>query len=232
MREFSKELAKCFAARTVLVVSCRSTGRRRLAVRPPLSGQSDLQPDENRAMPASGGPGTHGRVFHRHARVASRSPGTCRESLWLLPSGPDQVHDHAMRGDPPLIGAPIRCNPQGELARGCIITGSRSRPLAGAGRLRADYNPGRPGGLHRPGDLTHAHTTLHADACDRSLHESRGRGARGRSDSHSPPFSPPPAATHPRRCCSRTTSWSWRCARARPGGRSVPTESRTASSTT
>src|SRR3982751_5879407 len=35
--------------------------------------------------------------------VASRSPGTCRESLWLLPSGPDQVHDHAMRGDPPLI---------------------------------------------------------------------------------------------------------------------------------
>ena len=39
--------------------------------------------------------------------VASRSPGTCRESLWLLPSGPDQVHDHAMRGDPPLIGAPM-----------------------------------------------------------------------------------------------------------------------------
>ena len=37
-------------------------------------------------------------------RVASRSPGTCSESLWLLPSGPDQVHDAAMRGDPPLIG--------------------------------------------------------------------------------------------------------------------------------
>ena len=37
--------------------------------------------------------------------MASRSPGTCRESLWLLPSGPDQVHDLAMRGDPPLIGA-------------------------------------------------------------------------------------------------------------------------------
>ena len=36
--------------------------------------------------------------------VASRSPGTCSESLWLLPSGPDQVHDAAMRGDPPLIG--------------------------------------------------------------------------------------------------------------------------------
>ena len=44
----------------------------------------------------------HGRMAT--ARVASRSPGTCSESLWLLPSGPDQVHDHAMRGDPPLIG--------------------------------------------------------------------------------------------------------------------------------
>ena len=38
---------------------------------------------------------------------ASRSPGTCSESLWLLPSGPDQVHDRAMRGDPPLIGAQL-----------------------------------------------------------------------------------------------------------------------------
>ena len=37
-------------------------------------------------------------------KVASRSPGTCSESLWLLPSGPDQIHDAAMRGDPPLIG--------------------------------------------------------------------------------------------------------------------------------
>src|SRR3982751_3455780 len=41
--------------------------------------------------------------------VASRSPGTCRGSLWLLPSGPDQVHDHAMRGDPPLNDAPKWC---------------------------------------------------------------------------------------------------------------------------
>jgi hypothetical protein len=39
--------------------------------------------------------------------VASRSPGTCSKSLWLLPSGPDQIHDRAMRGDPPLIGAPF-----------------------------------------------------------------------------------------------------------------------------
>jgi hypothetical protein len=29
-------------------------------------------------------------------------------SLWLLPSGPDQIHDAAMRGDPPLIGALLR----------------------------------------------------------------------------------------------------------------------------
>ena len=43
----------------------------------------------------------------RQRGVASRSPGTCSESLWLLPSGPDQVHDLAMRGDPPLIGAQL-----------------------------------------------------------------------------------------------------------------------------
>ena len=47
--------------------------------------------------------------------VASRSPGTCRESLWLLPSGPDQVHDAAMRGDPPM----------GERAKGAIIAARR-----------------------------------------------------------------------------------------------------------
>jgi len=33
--------------------------------------------------------------------VASLTPGTCRERLWLLPSGPDQIHHAAMRGDPP-----------------------------------------------------------------------------------------------------------------------------------
>jgi len=37
--------------------------------------------------------------------VASRSPGTYGDPLWLLPSGPDQIHETAMRGDPPLIGA-------------------------------------------------------------------------------------------------------------------------------
>ena len=36
--------------------------------------------------------------------VASPTPGTCRERLWLLPSGPDQVHRAAMRGDPPRGG--------------------------------------------------------------------------------------------------------------------------------
>jgi len=35
--------------------------------------------------------------------VASRTPGTCGGRLWLLPSGPDQVHHHAMRGGPPLF---------------------------------------------------------------------------------------------------------------------------------
>src|SRR6266850_7552331 len=33
--------------------------------------------------------------------VASLTPGTCRGRLWLLPSGPDQVHQTAMRGGPP-----------------------------------------------------------------------------------------------------------------------------------
>jgi len=37
--------------------------------------------------------------------VASRTPGTCGGRLWLLPSGPDQVHHHAMRGGPPLFVA-------------------------------------------------------------------------------------------------------------------------------
>src|SRR5437867_9952696 len=37
--------------------------------------------------------------------VASRTPGTCGDWLWLLPSGPDQVHHHAMRGGPPLFVA-------------------------------------------------------------------------------------------------------------------------------
>jgi len=36
--------------------------------------------------------------------VASLTPGTCSKRLWLLPSGPDQVHHAAMRGDPPRPG--------------------------------------------------------------------------------------------------------------------------------
>ncbi len=39
--------------------------------------------------------------FRKREWVASLTPGTCRERLWLLPSGPDQVHRAAMRGDPP-----------------------------------------------------------------------------------------------------------------------------------
>src|SRR5665213_751904 len=54
-------------------------------------------------------------------KVASRSPGTWVESLWLLPSGPDQIHDLPMRGDPPLSGA--RYN-----ARTCIIAAARPSP--------------------------------------------------------------------------------------------------------
>ena len=40
-----------------------------------------------------------------HALVneaASQNPGTRRNRLWLLPSGPDQVHQTAMRGGPPF----------------------------------------------------------------------------------------------------------------------------------
>src|SRR4029079_11876286 len=48
----------------------------------------------------------------------SRDPVTYRNSLWLLPSGPDQIHDPAMRGDPPLIGCALR--------RTCIIAAIHS----------------------------------------------------------------------------------------------------------
>src|SRR6185503_7830040 len=41
-------------------------------------------------------------IAHRLEKlVASLAPGTCRGRLWLLPSGPDQVHQTAMRGGPP-----------------------------------------------------------------------------------------------------------------------------------
>ncbi len=38
---------------------------------------------------------------HAKTGAASLIPGTCRKRLWLLPSGPDQVHHSTMRGDPP-----------------------------------------------------------------------------------------------------------------------------------
>jgi hypothetical protein len=37
---------------------------------------------------------------------ASLNPGTCTAWLWLLPSGPDQAHQSAMRGDPPKLENP------------------------------------------------------------------------------------------------------------------------------
>src|SRR4029077_7829313 len=39
-------------------------------------------------------------------KVASLTPGTCGDQLWLLPSGPDQVHRTAMRGGPPYSVLP------------------------------------------------------------------------------------------------------------------------------
>ena len=56
--------------------------------RPPLAGENlithVLCPTSNQEM-----------------EMASLTPGTCSQWLWLLPSGPDQVHHPAMRGDPP-----------------------------------------------------------------------------------------------------------------------------------
>ena len=58
-------------------------------------------------------------------------PALAAESLWLLPSGPDQVHDAAMRGDPPLIGA--RLCVKGQLSTIAPVAASRDwrrRPCA------------------------------------------------------------------------------------------------------
>ena len=44
---------------------------------------------------------THAPHENRKMKMASLTPGTCSKWLWLLPSGPDQIHHHAMRGDPP-----------------------------------------------------------------------------------------------------------------------------------
>src|SRR5881394_4654187 len=40
--------------------------------------------------------------LRRERCEASLTPGTCSDRLWLLPSGPDQVHQTAMRGGPPI----------------------------------------------------------------------------------------------------------------------------------
>ena len=48
-------------------------------------------------------------------RLASLTPGTRRDRLWLLPSGPDQVHQTAMRGGPPVPIMPQRNNAHRQL---------------------------------------------------------------------------------------------------------------------
>jgi len=40
--------------------------------------------------------------------LASLTPGTRSDRLWLLPSGSDQVHQTAMRGGPPVHIMPQR----------------------------------------------------------------------------------------------------------------------------
>ena len=60
--------------------------------------------------------------------MASLTPGTCKQWLWLLPSGPDQVHHPAMRGDPPrriLPQATLIPNVNG--AKNIGVTGFRGR---------------------------------------------------------------------------------------------------------
>ena len=55
--------------------------------RPPFAGQDLVT--HRLILPAQGGNG------------GEPDPGTCSVQLWLLPSGPDQVHQAAMRGGPP-----------------------------------------------------------------------------------------------------------------------------------
>ena len=63
------------------------TNQRRKIARPPLARENLI----------THAPHTHGGKM----KMASLTPGTCSQWLWLLPSGPDQVHHPAMRGDPP-----------------------------------------------------------------------------------------------------------------------------------
>ncbi len=73
-------------------------------LRPPLAGECLVAHRSDQALICASPIKHEADMANKTKRVASRSPGTCSESLWLLPSGPDQVHDAAMRGDPPLIG--------------------------------------------------------------------------------------------------------------------------------
>ena len=82
------------------------------------------QPTSNKASGRYGEQSKGGEPF----------PGTCGESLWLLPSGPDQVHDAAMRGDPPLIGC--ACGAEYRLSAIAIIAASER--FHSASRCSAD----------------------------------------------------------------------------------------------
>ncbi len=73
--------------------------------------------------------------------VASLTPGTCRERLWLLPSGPDQVHHAAMRGDPPrriLSASASLAAATLEIAPEAIDPGSAGRVVVAA---QAEIHP-------------------------------------------------------------------------------------------
>ncbi len=73
--------------------------------------------------------------------MASLTPGTCKQWLWLLPSGPDQVHHLAMRGDPPRRIVPqAAVVPNANGAKNIAATGFHDRapesetPLEGCSR--------------------------------------------------------------------------------------------------
>src|SRR5512140_500555 len=72
--------------------------------------------------------------FGEEAEVASLTPGTCGKWLWLLPSGPDQVHHPAMRGGPParMVARDVRsaaAAPEEKRGACRVPTGDRENPL-------------------------------------------------------------------------------------------------------
>ena len=95
----------------------RSVGRDHLGTLDagPEEPEEDRQADEHLApvlpdqAPEIAGTPLAGQDLVAHAsdfscgwkRLGEPDPGTCRFQLWLLPSGPDQVHQAAMRGGPP-----------------------------------------------------------------------------------------------------------------------------------